>query len=90
MIIILRLLGDGSNSASTSQLIHNFLECVVSREEPLCPLEEGHRSTSFAHLANISLALKQRLEWDAVNERFTNSDKANELLSYEYRNPWKL
>ncbi|MFC2116571.1 Gfo/Idh/MocA family protein, partial [Bacteroidota bacterium] len=85
-----KMLADGSNAMSTGALVHNFLECIVSRETPLCPLEEGHRSTSFAHLANISLALNQRLEWDAENERFTNSEKANQLLSYEYRSPWKL
>lgn len=83
-------LTDGSNAYATGTLVHNFLECVRSRKTPLCPLEEGHRSTSFAHLANIALAVKQRLEWDAVNERFTNSEKANQLLSYEYRKPWKI
>jgi predicted dehydrogenase len=83
-------LGDGSSSDSTSGLIRNFLDCVKNRQVPFCSLEEGHRSTSFSHLANIALKVKQRLEWDAVNERFTNSEKANELLSYEYRKPWKL
>jgi predicted dehydrogenase len=80
----------GSRENTTGRLIRNFLDCVKTRETPWCPLEEGHRSTSFAHLANISLAIQQRLEWDAKNERFTNSEKANELLSYEYRKPWKL
>ncbi len=83
-------LGDGSSSDSTSGLIRNFLDCIKSRKIPFCSLEEGHRSTSFAHLANISLKVRDRLEWDAVNERFTNNEKANELLSYEYRKPWKL
>jgi len=83
-------LTDGSNAYATGALVHNFLGCIRSRQTPLCPLEEGHRSTSFAHLANIALAMKQRLEWDADNERFTNSEKANQLLSYEYRKPWKL
>jgi predicted dehydrogenase len=83
-------LDDGSSASATSALIRNFLDCIKSRNNPLCPLEEGHRSTSFAHLANISLAVKQRLEWDSVNERFTNSEKANQMLSYEYRKPWKI
>ena len=83
-------LSDGSNAYATGSLVHNFLECVKSRQTPLCPLEEGHRSTSFAHLANIALKVNQRLEWDHVNERFTNSEKANQFLSYEYRKPWKL
>ena len=81
---------DGSSSDSTTQLIRNFLDCVKTRNVPLCPLEEGHRSTSFAHLANIALATGERLQWDAAKERFTNSEKANQMLHYEYRKPWKL
>lgn len=75
---------------STDNLIRNFIDCVKSREKPVCPLEEGHRSTSFAHLANISLELRVRIEWDAKNERITNKEAANQLLHYEYRKPWKL
>jgi hypothetical protein len=56
----------------------------------LCSLEEGHRSTSFAHLANIALAMGTRIEWDAENERVTNNPAANDLLHYEYRAPWSL
>lgn len=85
-----KMLSDGSSGNSTANLIRNFLDCVKSRNTPLCTLEDGHRSTSFAHLANIALATKQRLEWDAVNEKFTNSKAANEMLHYEYRKPWKL
>ncbi|MCG8310302.1 MAG: Gfo/Idh/MocA family oxidoreductase [Cytophagales bacterium] len=75
---------------STANLIRNFLDCVKSGEEPLCPLEEGHRSTSFAHLANIALEVGGRIEWDAKNEKITNNENANDLLYYEYRKPWKL
>jgi predicted dehydrogenase len=84
------VLPDGSSGNSTGNLVRNFLDCVKSRNTPLCPLEEGHRSTSFAHLANIALATQQRLEWDSNKELFTNSSEANKLLHYEYRSPWKL
>jgi len=85
-----KMLDDGSAADSTTGLISNFLDCIKTRQNPLCSLEDGHRSTSFAHLANIALKVNQRLEWDHVNERFTNSEKANQFLSYEYRKPWKL
>ncbi|NND05181.1 MAG: Gfo/Idh/MocA family oxidoreductase [Saprospiraceae bacterium] len=75
---------------STANLIRNFLDCVKSRNEPLCTLEDGHRSTSFAHLANIALKVGQRIEWDAEKEVITNVKEANELLHYPYRSPWKL
>jgi len=66
----------------------NFLDCVKSRGTPNADVEVGHRSTTFALLANIALATKARLDWDATAERFTNNDRANELLDYEYRPPW--
>jgi predicted dehydrogenase len=66
----------------------NFLDCVKSRQKPNCDVEEGHRSTTFALLANIALATKARLDWDAEAERFTNNDGANNLLDYTYRPPW--
>lgn len=75
---------------STQNLIDNFLDCVRTRQQPYCSLEEAHRSTTFAHLANISLKLKQRIEWDPRAECITNLPEANELLHYEYRQPWSL
>jgi hypothetical protein len=30
------------------------------------------------------------LEWDARAEKFTNQPKANDLLHYKYRAPYKL
>lgn len=83
-------LKDGSNSFATANVIRNFLDCIKTREKPLCTLEDGHRSTSFAHLANIALVTQKRLQWDPDKELFTNSEEANKLLHYEYRKPWKL
>jgi predicted dehydrogenase len=85
-----KLLIDNSYRNSTANLIRNFLDCIKSRQEPLSTLEIGHRSSSLAHLGTIALQTGQRLLWNSVNERFTNSDEANRLLSYEYRKPWKL
>jgi predicted dehydrogenase len=81
-------LGIGENS--TGLLIRNFLDCIKSKETPWCTLEDGHRSTSFAHLANIALKTGKRLEWDSTKEEFTNCAEANKMLHYEYRKPWKL
>jgi predicted dehydrogenase len=75
---------------STANLVNDFINCIQTGKKPLCTLEDGHRSTSFAHLANIALAMNQRLEWDPVAERITNSDQANDLLHYTYREPWTL
>jgi predicted dehydrogenase len=66
----------------------NFLDCVKSRSKPHCDVEEGHRSTSYALLANIALATGARLTWDAKAEVITNNIGASALLDYEYCKPW--
>jgi predicted dehydrogenase len=80
----------GSNASLTAQHARDFLDCMHSREKPRADVEIGHRSTSFSLMANISLAVRQRLEWNAETEQFTNCDEANSMLHYEYREPWTL
>ncbi len=69
----------------------NFLDCVRSREETITPAETGHRSISPALLGEIAIITGQKLNWDPVNERFTdNNTYATRLLSRPYREPWTL
>jgi predicted dehydrogenase len=75
---------------STANNIRNFLDCIKTRETPFASPEIGHRSTTMAHLATISMITRERLLWDKDKEVFTNSEEANKLLSYEYRKPYKL
>lgn len=82
--------GSSKDGNLDEQHARDFLNCVKSRKRPAADIEDGHLSTTFAHLANISLATRSRLEWDATTERITNHEVANEMLSYEYRKPWKL
>jgi predicted dehydrogenase len=70
--------------------IRNFLDCVKSRERCVCDIETGHRSNTFALLANIAMTSKSRLEWDFATETIIGNPRANELLHYEYREPWSL
>jgi len=74
----------------TVQHIRNFLDCVKSRQKTNCDMETGHRSTTFALLANIALATKSRIDWDPKNEKILNNKKASQLLHYKYRKPWTL
>ena len=68
----------------------NFLDCVKSRENCNCDIETGHRSTSATLLANIAHKTKAYLEWDARAEKFTTHPRANKLLRYDYRAPYRL
>ena len=66
----------------------NFLDCVRTRKQPICPAEVGHRSATCCHLANIAMLLHRRLQWDPKAERFVNDDEANAMLTRPYRAPW--
>jgi predicted dehydrogenase len=68
----------------------NFVECVRSRQPTNCPVEVGHRSTTTTLLGLIAQDRKRLLTWDSKNEKITNDSEANKLLSYDYREPWKL
>jgi predicted dehydrogenase len=81
----------GSNNvANTADHARNFLDCVKSRKETHCPVETGHRSTSATLLAKMAFLRGRHLTWDAKAERVTNDEEANRLLSYHYREPWRL
>lgn len=80
----------GTNATLTTLHARNFLDCMRTREAPHADIETGHRSTTFALIANISLQLGRRLHWDAAQERFSDCEEANQWLHYEYRAPWKL
>jgi predicted dehydrogenase len=68
----------------------NWLECLRSRKDPICPVEVGHSSVTVCHLGNISLRLGGRkFTWDPEKERASDED-ANKMLSREMRAPWKL
>jgi predicted dehydrogenase len=70
--------------------IRDFLDCMRSRKPCRSSLEDGHRSTTFALLANIALKTGTQIEWDPQSEKITNSAEADKLLHYRYREPWAL
>ncbi|MGA2592498.1 MAG: Gfo/Idh/MocA family oxidoreductase [Bryobacteraceae bacterium] len=68
----------------------NFIDCVLSRKEPIAPIETAHRSITIGHLGNISLRLGRDLKWDPVKEAIISDEEANRMLSRPMRPPWKI
>ena len=68
----------------------NFIDCVISRDEPVAPIETAHRSITIGHLGNIAMRLGRDLKWDPDAERFVNDDGADRMLSRTMRSPWRV
>ncbi len=68
----------------------NFLDAVKSRQDPIEPVEVGHRTASICHLGNIAMRLKRKLKWDPQAECFLDDDEASRMLRRPYREPWSL
>jgi predicted dehydrogenase len=68
----------------------NWLDCVKSGKDTICPAEVGHRSASICHLGNIGYRLGRKLRWDAAKEQFVGDAAANKELAREPRAKWKI
>lgn len=80
----------GSTGYNTEAHTRNFLDCIKTRGKCNADVLTGHMSTSSTLIGNIALKTRTMLEWDGKAERFTNSQRANGLLQYQYRGPYKL
>ena len=71
--------------------VKNFLDCIRTGNKPACPPETARAAALHVHIPNIAARTGEPvLLWDDKNNRFTNSQAANELVTPVYRAPWKL
>jgi len=68
----------------------NWLDCIRSRQEPISPVEKGHRACSTCLLHHIAMKTKRRMHWDPVKERFQGDPAADEMLSRPQRAPYRF
>ncbi len=66
----------------------NWLDCVISRQQPITPIEVGHRACSVCLINHTAMKLGRKLYWDPMAERFKNDDEANTYLSRPQRWPY--
>jgi predicted dehydrogenase len=69
----------------------NFLDCIKTREKPICDVTVGGGSVSVCHLGVIALqtGAGKKLTWDPKTRTFAEAD-ANKRIGREMRGSWKL
>jgi predicted dehydrogenase len=78
----------GSSAEQLDLHVRNFLDCIKSRQRPIADVEDGHRTTTTCHLANISLRVGRKLRWDPEKEEILGDREASTYLERPYRKPW--
>lgn len=81
---------NGVKLERSSDHMKNFFDCVRSRQNPISPVEAGHRSAVVGHLIVIALRTGKKLQWDAKSEVFVgeHAREANAHLEREMRKPY--
>ena len=70
--------------------IHNFIDCVKSRETPAADISIGHRSATVCHLGNIAVRTGKKINWNPRTETIEGDPEAAKWLTKEYRKPYSL
>jgi len=68
----------------------NWVEAIKGNTKPSSPFEYASRLTEVMLLGVVSLRAATKIHYDGANMRVTNSDKATDFLTREYRQGWAL
>jgi predicted dehydrogenase len=68
----------------------NWLDCIVSRKQPVAPAEIGHRACTTCLLHWIAMKVQHPIFWDPVKEQIVGDDIAAGLVSRHQRHPYEI
>jgi predicted dehydrogenase len=68
----------------------DFLDCVRSRQRPICDVAIGASSAIACHLMNFAYHYGANAKWDPVNQRFEAGGRSKWLTRDRYRDKWSV
>ncbi len=69
--------------------LEDWLNCVATRGDPVCPVEEGHKVATLCHLGNIAIRLARPIVWDPEREAIVGDDEAQAMTKRENREGYR-
>ena len=66
----------------------NWIECIKTRKQPICPAEVGHRTATVCHLNGIAERLNRPIKWDPAKEQIIGDAEASRWLDRPRRMPY--
>ena len=70
--------------------IENFVDTVLSREQPVSDLHSAVNSDMISHLSDLCIRLDRELVWDPQRETIVNDAEAQKRMHRDMRVPWTL
>ncbi len=68
----------------------NFVQCVLSRKDPICTIESAVQSDFISHLSDIVVRTGKPVKWDPKTEKIIDNPEAQRYTSRAMRGPWTL
>ena len=68
----------------------NFIDCVKSRRETICPVEMAIRCDVICQMSNLAALTGRKIQWDPVQEKIVNDVAAEKMFVHAYRDKWKV
>jgi len=68
----------------------NFIDCVKSRQQPVCPVEMAIRCDAICQLANVAALTGRMIQWDPERETIIGDAEASKMLVRPHRESWKV
>lgn len=82
----------GAKGSGGGDHYRNFVDAVKARDHKKlnADIEEGHLSSAYCHLGNISYRLGRKLAINPATESFINDSEADQMLTREYRKGFEV
>ena len=65
--------------------MENFFACMKDRTDPISDVYTHHNAMTTCHLANISIRLGRKINWNSRTEEIVDDSEANQWQSREQR-----
>jgi hypothetical protein len=68
----------------------NWLDCIKTRQKPICDVAVGAGSVTVCHLVNLAYWHNKKLTWDPQKWEFPGDAEANAWRDRPRRDPYQL
>ncbi len=83
-------LSNGFDSSVGNAHMANFFHCIEKGTKPVSDVWTHHRAMTICHLANISIRLGRKLEWNAKTQEIVGDSQANAMQSRPQRKGYEI